>query len=151
MRAWRARPARQTPTAPPKSSPNVPHMCSPLPEKPSIAVLPFQNMSGDPEQDYFADGMVEDIITGLSRIKWLFVIARNSSFTYKGKAVDVNQVGRELGYAMCWRAASVRRETGCASPRNWSRPRLEGIYGPTASTAHLRTSSTCRTRSQNAS
>ena len=68
-----------------------------LPDKPSIAVLPFQNMSADPEQDYFADGMVEDIITGLSRIKWLFVIARNSSFTYRGKAVDVRQVGRELG------------------------------------------------------
>ena len=69
----------------------------PLPDKPSIAVLPFQNMSGDPEQDYFADGMVEDIITALSRAKWLFVIARNSSFVYKGKAVDIKQVGRELG------------------------------------------------------
>jgi adenylate cyclase len=68
-----------------------------LPDKPSIAVLPFQNMSGDPEQEYFADGMVEEIITALSRIKWLFVIARNSSFTYKGKPVDVKQVGRELG------------------------------------------------------
>ena len=68
-----------------------------LPQKPSIAVLPFENMSGDPEQDYFCDGMVEDIITGLSRIKWLFVIARNSSFTYKGKAIDVRQVGRDLG------------------------------------------------------
>ena len=68
-----------------------------LPDKPSIAVLPFQNMSDDPAQEYFADGMVEDIITGLSRIKWLFVIARNSSFVYKGKAVDVRQVGRELG------------------------------------------------------
>lgn len=68
-----------------------------LPDKPSIAVLPFQNMSGDTEQEYFADGMVEDIITGLSRIKWLFVIARNSSFVYKGKAVDIRQVGRELG------------------------------------------------------
>ena len=68
-----------------------------LPDKPSIAVLPFQNMSGDPEQEYFADGMVEDITTGLSRIKWLFVIARNSSFIYKGKPVDVRQVGRELG------------------------------------------------------
>ena len=67
------------------------------PDKPSIAVLPFQNMSGDPEQDYFADGIVDDIVTGLSRIKWLFVIARNSSFVYKGKAVDVRQVGRELG------------------------------------------------------
>jgi adenylate cyclase len=69
----------------------------PLPDKPSIAVLPFQNMSGDPEQEYFADGMVEEIITALSRIRWLFVIARNSSFTYKGQAVDVKQVGRELG------------------------------------------------------
>ncbi len=69
----------------------------PLPDKPSIAVLPFQNMSGDPEQEYFADGMVEDIITALSRFRSLFVIARNSSFTYKGKAVDVKQAGRELG------------------------------------------------------
>src|SRR5439155_25693657 len=69
----------------------------PLPDKPSIAVLPFQNMSGDPEQDYFADGMVEDIITALSRFRNLFVIARNSSFTYKGQAVDVKQVRRELG------------------------------------------------------
>ena len=68
-----------------------------LPDKPSIAVLPFQNMSGDPEQEYFADGIVEDIITALSRFKSLFVIARNSSFTYKGKLVDVKQIGRELG------------------------------------------------------
>jgi TolB-like protein len=69
----------------------------PLPDKPSIAVLPFANISGDPEQEYFADGMVEEITTALSRIRWLFVIARNSSFTYKGQAVDVKQVGRELG------------------------------------------------------
>ena len=69
----------------------------PLPDKPSIAVLPYANMSGDPEQEYFADGMVEEIITALSRIRWLFVIARNSSFTYKGQAIDVKQVGRELG------------------------------------------------------
>jgi TolB-like protein len=68
-----------------------------LPDKPSIAVLPFQNMSGDPEQEYFADGMAEDILTGLSRHRWLFVIARNSSFTYKARSVDVRQVGRELG------------------------------------------------------
>ncbi|RVD43350.1 tetratricopeptide repeat protein [Mesorhizobium sp. M4A.F.Ca.ET.020.02.1.1] len=68
-----------------------------LPEKPSVAVLPFSNLSGDPQQEYFADGMVDDIITGLARIKWLFVIARNSTFTYKGRAVDVKQVGRELG------------------------------------------------------
>jgi adenylate cyclase len=68
-----------------------------LPDKPSIAVLPFQNMSGDPEQDYFADGMVEDIITGLSRIKWLFVIARNSTFALKGRPIEIKQVGRQFG------------------------------------------------------
>ncbi|WP_436170158.1 adenylate/guanylate cyclase domain-containing protein [Mesorhizobium sp. LjNodule214] len=91
-------PAHAKPAAP--AEPAVPEKPSPqlaLPDKPSIAVLAFQNMSGDPEQEYFADGMVEEIITGLSRIKWLFVIARNSSFVYKGKAVDVRQVGRELG------------------------------------------------------
>ena len=76
-------------------SPTAPSL--PLPDKPSIAILPFANMSGDPEQEYFADGMVEEIITALSRIRWLFVIARNSSFTYKGQTVDVKQVGRELG------------------------------------------------------
>jgi TolB-like protein len=75
----------------------LPVAALPLPDKPSIAVLPFVNMSGDPEQEYFVDGMVEEIITALSRIRWLFVIARNSSFTYKGQAVDVKQVGRELG------------------------------------------------------
>ena len=69
----------------------------PLPDKPSLVVLPFQNMSGEPEQEYFADGMVEEITTGLSRIRSLFVIARTSAFTYKGRAVDVRQVGRELG------------------------------------------------------
>ena len=69
----------------------------PLPDKPSVAVLPFTNISGDSEQEYFADGMVEEIITVLSRIRWLFVIASNSSFTYKGQPVDVRQVGRELG------------------------------------------------------
>jgi TolB-like protein/tetratricopeptide (TPR) repeat protein len=68
-----------------------------LPDKPSIAVLPFQNMSSDPEQEYFADGMVDDIIAGLARIKWLFVISRNSSFAYKAKPTDVRQIGRELG------------------------------------------------------
>jgi TolB-like protein/class 3 adenylate cyclase len=73
------------------------HEGLPLPDKPSIAVLPFANLSGDPEQEYFVDGVVEDIITGLSRIKWLFVIARNSSFAYKGKSPDIRQVGRELG------------------------------------------------------
>src|SRR5262245_38684459 len=69
----------------------------PLPEKPSIAVLPFDNLSGDRDQDYFADGIVEEIITALTRMRWLFVIARNSSFAYKSRAVDVKQIGRELG------------------------------------------------------
>jgi adenylate cyclase len=82
-----------------------------LPDKPSIAVLPFQNMSGDPEQEYFADGIVEDIITALSRFKSLFVIARNSSFTYKGKNVDVKQVGRELGVRYVLEG-SVRKSGG---------------------------------------
>jgi adenylate cyclase len=83
----------------------------PLPDKPSIAVLPFQNMSGDPEQEYFADGMVEEIITALSRFKSLFVIARNSSFTYKGKAVDIKKVGRELGVRYVLEG-SVRKASG---------------------------------------
>jgi TolB-like protein len=69
----------------------------PLPVKPSIAVLPFLNMSGDPEQEYFADGITEDLTTALSQFRWLFVIARNSSFAFKGKMVDARQIGRELG------------------------------------------------------
>jgi TolB-like protein/class 3 adenylate cyclase len=86
------------------------HAMLALPDRPSIAVLPFTNLSGDPEQDYLADGMVEDIITGLSRIKWLFVIARNSSFAYKGKTVSVKQVGRELGVRYVLEG-SVRKAT----------------------------------------
>ncbi|MET4848983.1 adenylate/guanylate cyclase domain-containing protein [Bradyrhizobium japonicum] len=83
----------------------------PLPDKPSIAVLPFENMSGDPEQEYFADGMVEEMITALSRFKWLFVIARNSSFTFKGKAVDIKEVGRRLGVRYVLEG-SVRKAAG---------------------------------------
>jgi TolB-like protein/DNA-binding winged helix-turn-helix (wHTH) protein len=83
----------------------------PLPEKPSIAVLPFQNMSGDPAQDYFADGMVEDIVTGLSRIRWLFVIARQSSFVYRGKSVGVQQIGRELGVRYLLEGSVRKSET----------------------------------------
>jgi adenylate cyclase len=95
MRVWRIR--ANGLAAPPNYQPIGDAETLPLPDKPSIAVLPFQNMSGDPDQDYFADGMVDEITTALSRFKWLFVIARNSSFTYKGKAVDIKQVGRELG------------------------------------------------------
>src|SRR5262245_47033764 len=99
-----------------------------LPDKPSIAVLPFTNLSGDPEQEYFADGMVEDIITGLSRFRWLFVIARNSSFTYKGKAVDVKQVGRELGVRYLLEG-SVRKSA--------NRVRIAGQLIDAASGTHL--------------
>ena len=99
-----------------------------LPDKPSIAVLPFTNMSGDPEQDYFADGMVEDIITALSRFKALFVIARKSSFTYKGRAVDVKQVGRELGVRYVLEG-SVRKAA--------NRVRITGQLVDTATGAHL--------------
>lgn len=91
IRVWEWRPSAAAPSA--VSADDRPAS----PEKPSIAVLPFQNMSGDPEQEYFAEGMAEDIITALSRIRWYFVIARNSSFTYKGRAIDVKQLGRELG------------------------------------------------------
>ena len=100
----------------------------PLPDKPSIAVLPFTNMSGDPEQEYFADGMVEEIITALSRIRWLFVIARNSSFTYKGQSVDVKQVGRELGIRYVLNG-SVRKAGG--------RVRITAQLIDAASGAHL--------------
>jgi TolB-like protein/class 3 adenylate cyclase len=100
----------------------------PLPDKPSIAVLPFTNMSGDPEQDYFADGMVEDIITALSHFKALFVIARNSSFTYKGRAVDVKQIGRELGVRYVLEG-SVRKAA--------NRVRITGQLVDAATGAHL--------------
>ena len=99
-----------------------------LPDKPSIAVLPFTNMSGDPEQDYFADGMAEDIITALSHFKALFVIARNSSFTYKGRVVDVKQVGRELGVRYVLEG-SVRKAA--------NRVRITGQLVDTATGAHL--------------
>src|SRR5258706_6940932 len=88
VRVYRVRPGDASPAAEPMLA---------LPDKPSIAVLAFQNMSGDPEQEYFADGIVEEIITALSRPRWLFVIARNSTFTHKGRAVEVKQVARELG------------------------------------------------------
>ncbi len=99
-----------------------------LPDKPSIAVLPFANMSGDPEQEYFADGMVEEIITALSRIRWLFVIARNSSFTYKGQSVDVKQVGRDLG---------VRYVLEGSVRRGGNRVRITAQLIETLSGAHL--------------
>ena len=100
----------------------------PLPDRPSIAVLPFQNLSGDPEQEYFADGMVADIITALAHFRHLFVIARNSSFTYKGRAVDIKQVGRELGVRYVLEG-SVRKAG--------NRVRITGQLIDAASGAHI--------------
>ncbi|XSC47283.1 adenylate/guanylate cyclase domain-containing protein [Bradyrhizobium sp. RDT10] len=128
MRAWRVRLTGQTRSAV-QSGPAVSQpRALPLPDKPSIAVLPFTNMSGDPEQEYFADGMVDDIITALCHFKALFVIARNSSFTYKGRAVDVKQVGRELGVRYVLEG-SVRKAA--------NRVRITGQLVDTATGAHL--------------
>ena len=128
MRAWRVQlgghgAAKARPVSPAGQAPMLA-----LPDKPSIAVLPFQNMSGDPEQEYFADGMVEDIITALSHFRNLFVIARNSSFTYKGRSVDVKQVGRELGVRYVLEG-SVRKAAG--------KVRITGQLIDAASGAHL--------------
>jgi len=100
----------------------------PLPDKPSLAVLPFQNLSGDPEQEYFVDGVVEEIITAISRLPWLFVIARNSSFAYKGKSPDLRQVGRELGVRYVLEG-SVRKAG--------KRVRITGQLIDTTSGAHI--------------
>ncbi len=122
IRAYRLRPAGEGGTSQPAVQRPV------LTARASIAVLPFQNMSADPEQEYFADGMVEDIITELSRSKWLFVIARNSSFIYKGRAVDVKEVGRDLGVRYVLEG-SVRKSS--------SRVRITGQLIDTATGAHL--------------
>jgi TolB-like protein len=106
----------------------APKSSFPLPDRPSIAVLPFANMSGDPEQDYFAEGMADEIITALSRCAWLFVIARNSSFTYRGRTVDVRQVGRELG---------VRYVIGGSVRRSGKRLRFIGQLVDATTGAHI--------------
>jgi transcriptional accessory protein Tex/SPT6/TolB-like protein len=110
------------------AAPNPSARSSCVPDKASIAVLPFVNLSGDPEEEYFADGMVEEIITALSRIRWLFVIARNSSFTYKGRTIDVKQVGRELG--VCYVLEGSVRKAG-------SRVRIAAQLIDAATGAHL--------------
>jgi adenylate cyclase len=128
MRAWRAQLGGQSAAKAPQVSSASQTPALTLSDKTSIAVLPFQNMSGDPEQEYFADGIVEDIITALSRFKSLFVIARNSSFTYKGKAVDIKQVGRELGVRYILEG-SVRKAA--------EKVRITGQLIDTATGAHL--------------
>jgi adenylate cyclase len=126
MRVWRVPYGRAVPAVPTRL--RVDDAALTLPDKPSIAVLPFTNLSSDPEQEYFADGMVDDIITALSHFKALFVIARNSSFTYKGRAVDVKQVGRELGVRYVLEG-SVRKAA--------NRVRITGQLVDTATGAHL--------------
>jgi TolB-like protein/class 3 adenylate cyclase len=122
VHAYRVKPSRPSADTPPaKEFPR-------LPDKPSIAVLPFDNLSGDRDQEYFADGIVEEIITALSRMRWLFVIARNSSFAYKGRAVDIKQVGRELG---------VRYVVEGSVRKAGSRVRISGQLIDTATGAHL--------------
>jgi TolB-like protein/class 3 adenylate cyclase/tetratricopeptide (TPR) repeat protein len=127
MRAWRGRIADEAASAVQSGSSPVEQALA-LPDKPSIAVLPFENMSGDPEQEYFADGMVEEITTAIARLPWLFVIARNSSFTYKGKAVDVKQVGRELG---------VRYVLEGSVRKGGNRVRITGQLIDTTTGAHI--------------
>jgi len=117
-----------SPRPEPAKSDEAPAHALALPDRPSIAALPFLNLSGDPAQEYFADGVVEDIITELSRIRWLFVIARNSSFTYKGRAVDVKQVGRELGVGYVLEG-SVRKAA--------NRVRITGQLIDATTAAHL--------------
>jgi TolB-like protein len=128
MQAWRVRLIGQPPSAVRSGSAASETQALLLPDKPSIAVLPFQNMSGDLEQEYFADGIVEEITTALSRFKSLFVIARNSSFTYKGKAVDLKRVGRELGVRYLLEG-SVRKAT--------NRVRITAQLIDTSTGAHL--------------
>ena len=126
MRAWRIQLGANAAKAPARFAGEAPTLA--LPDKPSIAVLPFQNMSGDPEQEYFADGMVEDIITALSRFKSLFVIARNSSFTYKGRPSTSSRSAANLVFATCSKGAFGK-------PRN--RVRITGQLIDTATGAHL--------------
>jgi TolB-like protein len=117
-----------------------------LPDRPSIAVLSFQNMSGDPEQDYFADGIVEEIITALSRFRQLFVIARNSSFAYKGRATDVKQIGRELGVRYVLEGSVRRAANRVRITAQLIDAKTDGHLWANRSTAHSRIFSIYRTR-----
>ena len=120
----------------------------PLPGKPSIAVLAFTNMSGDPEQEYFSDGIADDIITELSRSHSLFVIARNSSFTYRGQSIDIKQAAANWVCAMCWKAACAAAARRFASARGWLTQKLAITSGPSAMIARSKTSLRSRMRSR---
>ncbi len=160
VRVYRVRPEGPLPNPPPRAREGSARSVRvgaaapsalPLPDKPSIAVLPFTNLSGDPEQGYFVDGMVEEIITALSRIRWLFVIARNSTFTYKGQSIDVKQVGCELG--VCYvLEGSVRKAGGRVRISVQLIDALSGTHlWVDRFTVRSKMSSSCRTRWRRAS
>ena len=117
-------------------------------DAPTLAVLPFANMSGDPEQDYFADGMVEEITTAVARMRWLFVIARNSSFVYKEGLSASSRLAVNLGHDMSWKAACAGPAIACASRASSSKPRAATTYGQSGSRARSRMCSTFRTESR---
>ena len=119
----------------------------PLPDKPSIVVLPFDNMSGDPEQDYFSDGITEVLTTDLSRISSLFVIARNSAFTYKGKAVKVQEVGKELGVRYVLEGSVQKADDQVRITAQLIDATTGGHCGPSATTVRSKTSLPCKMRS----
>jgi len=122
-----------------------------LPDRPAIAVLPFTNMSGDPEREYFSDGISEDIITALSKLRWFFVIARNSSFVYKGKAVHMKQVAEELGVGYVVEGSVRKCGVACGSQRSSTMSQPAATSGRSVTTATLPTFSLFRMRSPNPS
>jgi adenylate cyclase len=142
VRVYRMRPGRNADSAGVAS-----RQALPLPDKPSIAVLPFANMSGDPDQEFFADGIAEDVITALSKSRSLFVIARNSTFTYKGKTVAVKDIGCELGVRYVLEGSVRKSGNRVRVTRSWSKPLPAATSGPTGSIATSPTSSQCRTKS----
>ena len=131
----------------PAAVPIVQPSALPFPDKPSIAVLPFANVSGDPAQEYFSDGITDQIITDLSKLPGLFVIDRNSAFTYKGKMIKVQEVSREWECGLYWKAVRARRLMECGSQCSWWMRRRAPIFGLSASTGRCATSLPCRTRS----
>src|SRR5262249_49746584 len=137
IRVYRVGPARPGQVTRPSLAP---------PDKPSIAVLPFTNLSGDKEQEYFSDGVTEDIITELSRFSDLFVIARNSSFQYKGKSPDIRDIGRELGVHYVLEVAYVALTTACASVPSLSTALRALTDGPSATIENWMTYSQSRMR-----
>ncbi len=134
------------PAAPKVEKASQQQMAFPLPDKPSIAVMPFLNMTGEQNQDFFCDGLSESLITALSKVPQLFVIARESTFRYKGKGVKTKQVSEELGVQYVLEGSVQGPGIGCGSRRSSSMPSRDITSGQSATTEALKTSSTCRMR-----